>query len=112
MPEIDDGSMELLDISIINSEITILSAEQILTNAGDNLSNQSEAGETVCHMIAKLDNPFKRNLIIKDITKKFKFISKTIVTERVKELIKLLPKDDSNDQIIDAEVEDIPVSIN
>lgn len=112
MPEIDDGSMELLDISIINSEITILSAEQILTNAGDNLSNQSEAGETVCHMIAKLDNPFKRNLIIKDITKKFKFISKTIVTERVKELIKLLPKDDSNDQIIDAEVEDIPESVN
>lgn len=68
MPEIDDESTELLDISINNSEVTIITAEGIIKEAGDNLTKQADALETICLMLANLKNPIKSSLYIKDLS--------------------------------------------
>ena len=112
MPELVNEIPELIDPSITNKDVTLITIDKIIEDAGNDSDGKGEALESICLLLATLRNPFKASFLTMEIAKKYKWISKTMVSARVKELIKTLPKEIVDNEIIDCEVEEIPDDVN
>jgi hypothetical protein len=112
MPEIDNEIPELIDPSITNKDVTLITIEKLIEDAGNDGMAQADAVEAICLLLANLRNPFKASYLTTELVKSHKGISKTMVSNRVKELIKTLPKEKVEEEITDCETEDIPDDVN
>ncbi len=75
----------LPDISIVDEELLIISAEQMFAEAGDNLTRRGEAINQVCQMLFELNDSVKSEIYITSLSKRFK-LSKKIFLEKLKTL--------------------------
>ena len=109
--ENDDENTDLLDLTVVNSDIVIISAEELIASAGENPTKRSDAVDQVCLMIAKLRNPVKTGIYIRELSKKFKWLPKATWNQRVKYFEKTLPKEETQ-EITDGDYVDIPDTVD
>ncbi|MEI6901193.1 MAG: hypothetical protein WCL00_15050, partial [Bacteroidota bacterium] len=75
----------LPDISIVDEELLIITAEQLFAEAADNLTRRGDVINQVCQMLFELNDSVKSEIYITDLSKRFK-LSKKIFLEKLKTL--------------------------
>ena len=78
-----DENIDLLETNAGKKEKICTEAELLLTQAGDNIFQQSDAISVICQNFIELKDPASADLFFKYVSKKFK-ISKKIFTDTFK----------------------------
>jgi hypothetical protein len=96
--ELDKG-IDLPDVNLIDEELLSITAEKLLSEAGENITKQSNAINDICDMLLKLGDPVQEEFHIKYLSKKYK-INRQVFRDKLKVLHK------SSDKV-DMEIPDI-----
>ena len=84
---IEEVSIELLDIDVVNEEILIITAQKLFNEAGTNLLDRSNAINKICQMLYDLHDSVKADVYISELSKKHK-IAKRVFQEKYRQLEK------------------------
>lgn len=80
-----ENEVDLIDVSIVDEELLIITAEKLLAEAGDNLTRRGEAVNQVCQMLHELNDSVKSDIYITDLSKRF-HLTKKLFTDKLKTL--------------------------
>jgi hypothetical protein len=79
---IDTEVLELLDPSIINEDELLLTAEKLLSDAGESIIQKADAMEQVCDLLLKLPD-VRADFYMNDLSRRFK-VRKQLFTDMLK----------------------------
>lgn len=79
------NDIDLIDVAIVDEELLIITAEKLLSEAGDNLTRRCEAINQVCKMLYELNDMVKSEIYISDLSKRF-HLTKKLFTDKLKAL--------------------------
>jgi len=80
-----ENDIDLIDVSIADEELLIITAEKLLAEAGENLTRRGEAVNQVCQMLHDLNDTVKSDIYITDLSKRF-HLTKKLFTDKLKTL--------------------------
>jgi DNA primase len=84
-PVNNNEGVELPDVSLVNEELIFITAEKLLTDAGDNVARQAEAINQICQSLFDLHDTVMEEHYVTHLAKRFK-LTKKIFNDKLKTL--------------------------
>ncbi len=82
---VNGEDIDIIDVNIVDEELLIITAEKLLTEAGENLTRRGEAVNQICQSLFELKDSVREDLFITDLSKRFK-LTKKLFTDKMKSL--------------------------